>query len=182
MTKAKIEMKKNRGEFVVAFLGAVFDFGKGFVQAFAREPWHYKDLRIGGFDPEKIYRNTNNLKQRGILKSSGGGKFEFTKQGLAWAQYAAKRYFPEHKSWDGRWRVVIFDIPQELHTSRLKLGRKLKNLGFYTLQKSVFVFPYPCEEELGYICRDLKVSDYVDVIIAENPGTKEEELRKIYNL
>lgn len=175
--------KKNTSEFMIAFLEAVFDFGKGFVQAFARESWHYKDLRIGGYDPHIVYQRVNNLRQRGILQGGGDGRFKFTKKGTLWAQKSSRRYFPlYHRAWDKKWRVVIFDIPQELHRNRVALRRKLKNLGFYMLQKSVFVFPYPCEEELGYIGGELEVSDYIDIITAENIGFKERELRKYFNI
>lgn len=174
--------QNKKKDFIGPFLEAVFDFSKGFVQAFARESWYYKDLRIGGFDPNKIYGNTKNLKRRGILRSDGGGNFRFTKYGLTWAQQMAKKHFPQHKKWDSKWRIVIFDIPQELHYARIKFGRKLKNLGFFMLQKSVFVFPYPCTEELGNICADMEISDYVDVIVAEDVGFKADELKKHYSL
>ena len=70
----------SKGEFVKAFLEATFDIGKGIIQAFARESWHYKDLRIGGFDPDKIYGNLNNLKSRGILKRQGRGRLNLLKK------------------------------------------------------------------------------------------------------
>ena len=50
------------------------------------------------------------------------------------------------------------------------------------LQKSVFVMPYECREELGYICNELKVSNYVDVISADSVGFKEKEIRELFNL
>lgn len=176
-------IKKNKSEFIIAFLKITFDISKGVVQAFARESWHYKDLRIGGFDPQIIYGRVNNLKRRGILRSDGQGRFVFTKEGINWARESVPKYFPvRFRKWDRRWRIVIFDIPQELHRNRVALGRKLKNLGFYMLQKSVFVFPHPCEEELGYIGGELEISDYIDIITAENAGFKEKEIRAHFNI
>ena len=84
--------------------------------------------------------------------------------------------------WDRKWRIIIFDIPQELHRERIKFRRKLKSMGFFMLQKSVFVFPYPCNEEITDLSNILGVTDYVDIIIAESPGLKEQELLKIFNL
>ena len=40
--------------------------------------------------------------------------------------------------WDGKWRIVIFDIPEKFKKAREALRRKLKDLGFLELQKSVF--------------------------------------------
>ena len=50
------------------------------------------------------------------------------------------------------------------------------------LQKSVFVFPYACERELGYLCSQLKLSDYVDVIVAKSIGSREKEMRKYFKI
>ena len=55
------------------------------------------------------------------------------------------------KKWDRKWRVVIFDIPHEERIKRNAFRRKLKELGFYSLQKSVWVHPYQCKEEIGLL-------------------------------
>src|SRR3989344_4593151 len=53
--------------------------------------------------------------------------------------------------WDKLWRLVIFDIPEEERTGRMALAAKLKELGFYPLQKSVFIHPYECKDEIDFI-------------------------------
>lgn len=177
---------KDKKRFIVSYLEGlmdILDIRKGPFSLFARESWHYKDLRITGLDPDVIYRRTNNLRYRGILKGAGVGRFKFTEKGTLWLEKSSRRYFrSQNKKWDKKWRVVIFDIPQDLHTARVRLRRRLKNLGLHMLQKSVFVFPYPLEEELGYICKQLEISDYVDVILAEQIGFKEKELKFFFNL
>ncbi len=52
------------------------------------------------------------------------------------------------KKWDQRWRVVIFDIPQEQRVKRNAFQRKLKELGFFPLQKSVWLHPFECQKEI----------------------------------
>lgn len=56
----------------------------------------------------------------------------------------------QHK-WDGRWRIVVFDIPEKIRKGRDALREKLLALGFHELQKSVFVFPYECRDEVEFI-------------------------------
>ncbi len=172
---------KNK-KFIIKLLEVLGNFNKEFIPIFSRESWYYKDLRLGGFDPDKIYHNLGNLRFRGILEGRDGN-FKFTKKGIEWAMNSAKRYFQlRYKNWDHKWRVIIFDIPQELHRERIKFRRKLKLLGCHMLQKSVFIFPYPCEEELSDIATQLKVSDYIDIIVADNAGFKEAEIKKLFNL
>lgn len=48
--------------------------------------------------------------------------------------------------WDGRWWLVMFDIPQARKHIRDLIRWKLKRIGFVTIQKSVAVYPYPCQD------------------------------------
>ena len=53
--------------------------------------------------------------------------------------------------WDNKWRLVFFDIPEKYRWGRDSLRKKLKELGFFELQKSVFIFPYECKDEVDFI-------------------------------
>lgn len=71
------------------------------------------------------------------------------------------------KKWDGIWRIVIFDIPENEKVARNALRLKLKELGFYQLQKSVFIYPYPCLSEIQFIEEIFKVGPYINFIEAQ---------------
>ena len=71
------------------------------------------------------------------------------------------------KKWDKKWRVVTFDIPETKKTARNIFKEKLDNLGFVQLQKSIYVHPYPCEEEIRYICSVYELNQYVKFILAD---------------
>lgn len=70
------------------------------------------------------------------------------------------------KKWDGIWRVVTFDIPENERLARNALRSKLKELGFYQLHKSVFIYPYPCLSEVQFIEEIFKVGPYINFIEA----------------
>ncbi len=61
-----------------------------------------------------------------------------------------KLKIPEQK-WDGRWRIVIFDIPESRREARNALRVLLKKMSFIELQKSVFIHPYECKNEIEFI-------------------------------
>lgn len=52
------------------------------------------------------------------------------------------------KRWDRKWRVVLFDIENSKNIKREALRGKLKELGFYLYQKSVWIHPYKCDDEI----------------------------------
>src|SRR3989344_2741433 len=140
-----------------------------------RESLEWKLMRSAGIDPHKIYNGFNNLEKRGLIKNHGNN-FRLTSTGIKWYKNSQLKYFKnKNRRWDGKWRIVIFDIPEEFHNERNNLRRKMRSLGFYMLQKSVFIFPYPCEEELGDLCSRIGIDEYVDVLIAESAGFKEKE-------
>ena len=73
----------------------------------------------------------------------------------------------KQKVWDGKWRIVIFDIPEkQMKIARNALRTKLQNLGFYQIQKSVWAYPYPCEKEIQFLCEIFNINPYINIIIA----------------
>lgn len=73
----------------------------------------------------------------------------------------------EPKIWDKKWRIVIFDIPEELRHLRDSLRKHFRDIGFMELQKSVMVHPYPCEKEIEFLVELYKAREYVRFILAD---------------
>ena len=63
--------------------------------------------------------------------------------------------------WDKLWRLVIFDIPEDKNLGRKALVAKLKELGFYPMQKSVFIHPHECKDEIYFITEMFELAPYV---------------------
>jgi len=63
--------------------------------------------------------------------------------------------------WDKLWRLVVFDIPEDKNFGRKALAAKLKELGFYPMQKSVFIHPYECKDEIDFITEMFELTPYV---------------------
>ena len=86
------------------------------------------------------------------------------------------------KKWDGKWRLVIFDISQLKKFYREAFRGKLKELGFYQLQKSVWVHAFDCQAEIELLRDFFGLSEKeIRLIIAENIG-KDEELKKFFKV
>ena len=69
--------------------------------------------------------------------------------------------------WDEKWRIVMFDIPEEFKKERDGFARDIKRIGFAKIQKSVFAFPHPCFEELQVLMDFHGVRRFVTLVVAE---------------
>ena len=173
-----------KNEFIIKFIKTIIATGKDMYFIWQSQPLYYKGVHVSG--PEyrrRIDVGLSNLQHRKIIKKLPNGKFKFTRKGKEWFRGSLlKHYRSIGIKWDKKWRVAIFYIPQEMHSKRNRLRLKLRSLGFYMIQKSVFVFPYPCEEELAQYCGSIKVGDYVNILIADSLGFIEGEVKKYYDL
>jgi len=71
------------------------------------------------------------------------------------------------RRWDGRWRIVMFDISEKRAPLRQKIRDIMKRLGFARLQDSVWIHPYDCEEIVALIKQDLRIGLEVRYVIAD---------------
>ena len=62
----------------------------------------------------------------------------------------------------------MFDISERLKKVRDTLRYQLKKLEFIELQRSVFVFPFECKDEIEYIIEFYNIRKYVRFIEANN--------------
>lgn len=84
-------------------------------------------------------------------------------------------------NWDCKWRLVFFDI-EELNRFRRDLFRRwLNKLGLKRMQRSVFVYPYPLENEIKFLREVLEIPHGVKLILAEKIEN-DEDLREWFDL
>ena len=63
--------------------------------------------------------------------------------------------------WDKKGRMEFFDIPEKKRRDRNILREKLKEIGFSEIQKSVFIHPFPCLDEIDFIMEYYKLRNFV---------------------
>lgn len=88
---------------------------------------------------------------------------------------------PRGRSWDGKWHIVAFDIPEKRKAGRDALREKMDNLGMVQLQKSIWAWPYGCRDEIDFIAELFEVGPYVHYIVADSI-TSEKFLKYKFNL
>ena len=83
--------------------------------------------------------------------------------------------------WDGKWRIVMFDIWEHRRAVRDRLRGMLERMGFVQFQKSAWVYPYPCEELFAYLRSELRLGTGIRYMVVEEMDT-DISLRKVFNL
>lgn len=83
--------------------------------------------------------------------------------------------------WDGKWRVLIFDIPERQRYKRDDLRYKLCDLGLKQLQESVWITPYPLPDEFTDFLTNLRVRPYLYSLTVDAIN-REDELKKFFNI
>ena len=150
---------------------------------FSRDGLFNKLQRMGGTPSRAAFiRSFNSLQRSGFWRLSGDGKYRLTEKGVEKLERIQIRDFNRRRKWDGWWRIVIFDIAEDKRAARDALRRKLKNFGFYSLQKSVFVSPFDCQKEVSALADFFEANDDIEYIIAKKLGGKEVEVRNFFNL
>ena len=123
------------------------------------------------YEKQKVKRAIDSLYRYGLVsvkpgKSIAEKSVRMTLAGKELAEYLF-RSLPKQKKWDGKWRIIAFDVPEPYSTARRALSLKLRELGCYHYQNSVFVYPYDCEEEINFIRNYFGFDSAIKYIVAE---------------
>lgn len=163
--------KKRKRDIQKVILGTVAL--AGVLSAAAVAPGVLGALRQLGVKPaarekEIIKRSRERLVKRGLLAYQGK-MLRLTPRGeeklraLELAEFGVEK----PRRWDGRWRVLIFDIPERRRAVRARVRRILGQIGFMRLQDSVWLYPYDCEDAITLIKADLKIGRDVLYLIVD---------------
>lgn len=117
----------------------------------------------------------NNFRQDGVIEITPLGK----KKLLTYSYDDVSIKKPKY--WDGKWRIIIFDISEKKKLARMSVNQKLKELGFVALQKSTFIYPYDCRREIEFIKDYLNIKKELNYVVAEEIDN-EVEMEKVFGL
>lgn len=112
------------------------------------ESWAYRN----GFLQELAFLEKQQLLERGSVDSDDR-LYRLTAQGRLAALGGRDPEAQWSRRWDGRWRLVIFDVPIARNSHRQRLRRYLRERGYGFLQKSVWITPDPVREEKERLAR-----------------------------
>jgi DNA-binding transcriptional regulator PaaX len=137
--------------------------------------------RAGSPGSYKNYYNTvRHLHKHGLAKTSAkkGKRFiQLTEKGHL-KILMSKAVESKKMEWDGRWRILSFDIPETSRSERDVLRRWLKSNNFIKLQNSVYIGPYQIKKEAVQYLKGSGLIDYIRIFRVDLMDDEEELLTK----
>jgi len=104
-----------------------------------------------------------------VHHTDGSLTVKITKQGMtrALTYQLDTMKLNKPKKWDKKWRVVMFDVPNKYGNTRDVFRLRLEQLGLKKLQKSVYVSPYSCFQEVEFLRELYGIAITVQYLLVE---------------
>lgn len=115
------------------------------------------------------------LRKKGLIEKTGE-KYQLSVFGM---QVVQKVHIEEEKEWDGKWRMVIFDIPETKRNERDWIRKELVQMEYKPIQRSVFLGQYPLSEEFMEKLEERDLDSCVRFLTVGDINKK--ELENIFN-
>lgn len=152
---------KIRESFAIAILRTLLEIQSGPAKVFFPEKYGKK------YGYSRYKQELWRLQRRGLIRkkeeiyylTSKGEKEAFLNN-----LFNNKLKTNKESKWDGKWRIIFFDIPEKKRTYRDKLRHIIKAIGFKEFQKSVWIYPYKVPTYLKEILFDEKIKHHTRLI------------------
>lgn len=129
--------------------------------------------RVEGSSMPSFYNAIYGLEKRELIKRERRGhKAIFKLTSVGKRKLFIGRVFnnflkEKKKKWDDKWRIVIFDIPENKRKLRDFLRQELLMNNFKMLQKSVWITPYFISDDFEKLLKEVGLDYYVRYIVAD---------------
>lgn len=162
------------------------EIGSGTIQAFFPPKYGRK---FGYHRKRSTYwTSANFLIQKGYIRKEED-IFYLTSEGEKEAFLASLKNFTNHskttnrkpKPWDGKWRIIFFDVPEKKRRLRDELRSMIRTIGFREFQKSIWVYPHKVPMFLSDILFEEHIKHYTRLITTDKIEY-DDDLRKMFKL
>lgn len=137
-----------------------------------------KDLRISRL--RTLIKRLKKQNDVQLLRENGKLILKLTEKGkIKLLKYDLKNLkLKKPKKWDGKWRLIVYDVPEKKYLIRDVFRRYLKSMKFVKLQASVYLTPYPCETEIELLRNYYDIIN--EVVVLTVSGIEQEQAYQEY--
>jgi CRISPR/Cas system-associated protein endoribonuclease Cas2 len=118
-------------------------------------------------DKKQFAQFINYLKKKGYIKTNAKKGILITPKGKGKVLKIKYKFLEKKKRKDGKWIMLMYDIPVNRNRERHLFRRQLQYLGYQQLQKSIWVCPYDVFKETEKIINLMSLSDFMRTFLIE---------------
>ncbi len=83
--------------------------------------------------------------------------------------------------WNGIWQIISYDIPENNRHNRDYFRHTIERWGFKKVQKSLWVYPFDCREEIAVLAEELNILPHI-MLMNTNKMPNQNVLEEYFNL
>ncbi|WP_347552790.1 phenylacetic acid degradation operon negative regulatory protein PaaX [Pseudalkalibacillus hwajinpoensis] len=158
----------------------IFTLYGEYIRHYGNEIWIGSLIRLlkeFGHNDQSVRAAISRMNKQGWVQSRKEGNKSFyylTERGVKRMDEAAKRIFKLQPSeWDGRWRMLLYTIPEEKRHIRDELRKELVWSGFGSSSASLWMSPNHLEEQVELLIEKYDISEHVHFFVADYKGPHE---------
>lgn len=157
-------------------LGTILMPGLGYaagaiIRAKEQSDWEESQKGWKKFNKYFLRKNLKRLHKQKVvevIQENGEEIIKLTKKGhTKYLKFKLEELSLKGGRWDGKWRIVIYDISKFKKNQQSAFRNILKYTNFLPLQRSVYLTPYSCEEQIFYLREYFGVGEEVILIRAD---------------
>lgn len=127
-----------------------------------------------------INRTLKGLVESGLIESHFSGQNDYARLTSAGRKKATTLKLENDTTllpnWDGKWRMVLLDLPESRKSERESLRYLLKKAGFVCLKNSAWISPFPFEHLFMNIKKDLNLSTEIMIMVTDTIDPETEKV------
>ena len=128
-----------------------------------------------------INRSLKGLKEAGLVENLSSDRTKYTRLTNEGKKKANSLKIESDNAildpkWDGKWRIILLDLPESRKNERESLRYLLKKAGFVCLKNSAWISPYPYEHLFTNIKKDLNLTSEIMIFTTDTMDTETQKV------
>ncbi|WP_075618225.1 phenylacetic acid degradation operon negative regulatory protein PaaX [Paenisporosarcina indica] len=135
-------------------------------------------LKEFGHNEQSVRVSVSRMMKQGWIESEKKGNKSYyflTQRGKARMEEAAIRIFKfAPDDWDGKWRMLMYTIPEDKRQIRDELRKELLWSGFGSFSNGCWISPNNLEKEVKLLIEKYEIQTYTDFFVSSYKGPQED--------
>ncbi len=160
----------------------IFTLYGDYIRHYGNDIWIGSLIRLlkeFGHNEQSVRAAISRMNKQGWVTAERKGNksyYRLTEQGVERIEEAANRIFKlQPETWDGKWRMFTYTIPEDKRSIRDELRKELVWSGFGLLSNSFWISPNQQEKQVNQMIEKYDIRDYVHFFLSEHKGPHKSE-------